>query len=91
MELGKKYTVWSVRKADNNGAAVWIKAGYAFANRDGSTNVWLDVLPLDGKLHIREAGERRELAGTTQQPQQPKQSEEQSLEAQSDSQFMGGH
>lgn len=33
---------------------VWIKAGSAWVNRDGSVNVYLDVLPLDGKLHIRE-------------------------------------
>ncbi len=85
MEFGKKYTVYSVRKADSSGAAVWIRAGYAWANRDGSANVTLDVLPIDGKLHIREAAERREYAGSTKE-----QSEEQ-LEAQADSQFMGGH
>jgi hypothetical protein len=34
---------------------VWVKAGSAFLNRDGSLNVYLDVLPLDGRLHVREA------------------------------------
>ena len=52
---GKRYTVYSVRKAGNT-AAVWVKAGYAWGNRDGSVNVSLEVLPVDGKLHIRDTG-----------------------------------
>ena len=70
MEMGKRYVVFSVRKQDKNGAAVWIRAGYAWANPDGSANVTLDVLPLDGKLHIREYAEKREYAGSTSAPQQ---------------------
>ncbi len=42
---------------------IWVKAGSAWVNRDGSLNVYLDVLPLDGKLHVREALERRDGAG----------------------------
>jgi len=34
--------------------SVWTKVGIAFVNRDQSLNVLLDVIPLDGKLHIRE-------------------------------------
>ena len=90
MEFGKRYAVFSVKKAENNGAAIWVRAGYAWANRDGSANVSLDVLPLDGKLHIREAGERREYAGSTSPPQKPKQLEAQSVQL-ADSQSMGGH
>jgi hypothetical protein len=33
---------------------LWIHIGIAFINRDGSINVRLNALPLDGKLHIRE-------------------------------------
>jgi hypothetical protein len=33
---------------------LWIHIGVAFINRDGSINVRLNALPLDGKLHIRE-------------------------------------
>ena len=91
MEFGKRYAVFSVKKAEHNGAAIWVRAGYAWANRDGSANVTLDVLPLDGKLHIREAGERREYAGSTNtQQQKPKQSEAQSVQL-VDTQSMGGH
>ena len=91
MEFGKRYAVFSVKKAEHNGAAIWVRAGYAWANRDGSANVTLDVLPLDGKLHIREAGERREYAGSATAQQQPsKQPEAQTVQS-VDTQSMGGH
>ncbi len=31
----------------------WTLIGLAFVNKDGSLNVKLNQLPLDGKLHIR--------------------------------------
>ncbi len=34
--------------------AIWTKIGIAFLNRDQSLNVRLDMLPLNGKLHIRD-------------------------------------
>lgn len=67
---GKRLQVFSIKetsdKADDK-KSVWVKAGSAWVNRDGSLNVYLDVLPLDGKLHVREATDdkRTELAGTT--------------------------
>lgn len=91
MEIGKRYAVFSVRKAEKTGAAIWVRAGYAWANRDGSANVTLDVLPLDGKLHIREAGEKREYAGTATGSQQSQQeSRTQSMQL-VEVQSMGGH
>ena len=67
MVAGKRYQVFSVRESrgpeGSKAPASWVKAGSAWVNRDGSLNVYLDVLPLDGKLHIREALERREAAG----------------------------
>ena len=56
MELGKRYVVFSVVKPAKSSATIWIRAGVANMNRDGSVNVTLDVLPVDGKLHIREVG-----------------------------------
>jgi hypothetical protein len=53
MEVGKRYAVFSIRTLKEG--SVWSRAGSAFANKDGSVNIYLDVLPLDGKLHIREA------------------------------------
>jgi hypothetical protein len=57
---GKRFAVFSIRKA--TGGSVWTRAGTAFCNKDGSLNVVLDVIPLDGRLHVREAGEKREAA-----------------------------
>jgi hypothetical protein len=36
----------------------WMKVGIAFLNHDQSWNVYLDVLPLDGKLQIRDEDQR---------------------------------
>lgn len=58
MVPGKRLAVFSIRA--NKGGSVWIRAGTAFVNKDCSLNLVLDVLPLDGKLHIREAGEKRD-------------------------------
>jgi hypothetical protein len=70
MVTGKRYQVFSIReksasvaRGDQKGdekSTQWIKAGSAWVNRDGSLNVYLDVLPLDGKLHVREALEKRD-------------------------------
>ena len=54
LPVGKRLQVFSI-KSDANGATMWVKAGSAWVNRDGSMNVYLDMLPLDGRLHIREA------------------------------------
>lgn len=45
------FNVFSIRPGKDG--SVWVKAGSAYVNRDGSINVYLDVLPLDGKLHLR--------------------------------------
>ncbi len=55
---GKRLQVFSIKETtQNNGEkkTIWVKAGSAWMNRDGSLNIYLDVLPLDGKLHVREA------------------------------------
>ena len=91
MEFGKKYAVYSVRKAEKTGAAIWVRAGYAWANRDGSANVALDVLPLDGKLHIREAGEKREYAGAATSPTQTQQQAGTQSMQLVEMQSLGGH
>ncbi len=55
---GKRLAVFSIR--EGKGGSIWVRAGSAFVNKDGSLNILLDVLPLDGKLHVREAGEKKE-------------------------------
>ena len=56
LSAGKRLAVFSIR--EGRGGSVWVRAGSAFVNRDGSLNVLLDVLPLDGRLHVRDANER---------------------------------
>lgn len=55
---GKRLQVFSIKeipeKPNEEKRTLWVKAGTAWVNRDGSLNVYLDVLPLDGKLHVRE-------------------------------------
>ncbi len=60
LEVGKRLAVFSIRKTKNG--TVWVRAGNAYVNRDGSLNVWLDVLPMDGTLHVREAAEKKDAA-----------------------------
>ncbi len=57
LDSGKRLAVFSIRPGKNG--SIWVRAGVAEVNRDGSVNLQLDVLPLDGKLHVREAFERR--------------------------------
>lgn len=91
MELGKKYVVYSVRKTDKNGATVWVRAGTAVANSDGSSNVHLDVLPLDGKLHIREAADATVFAGSAANPPSIQPQPALTAVAMVDTQSMGDH
>lgn len=36
------------------GKSYWVRVGTAFENRDGSLNVYLDAIPVNGRLQIRE-------------------------------------
>jgi hypothetical protein len=63
MVTGKRYQVFSIKETKQNDGkmtSIWVRAGSAWVNRDGSFNVYLDVLPLDGKLHVREAVDKRD-------------------------------
>jgi hypothetical protein len=40
--------------------SVWTKVGSAFPNKDGSLNVYLSALPINGKHQIRERKEKDE-------------------------------
>ena len=51
----KKLTVFSIKKW--KGGSIWVRAGAAWINKDGSMAIRLDVLPLDGALHVRETAE----------------------------------
>jgi hypothetical protein len=55
---GKRYAVFAIRTT-KRGESVWIRAGVAYVQADDSMNLTLDVLPIDGQLHIREAGQKQ--------------------------------
>lgn len=49
MKPGTRMAVFSITDG-----SVWRRAGTATVNKDGSICVELEILPIDGKLHIRE-------------------------------------
>jgi hypothetical protein len=83
--IGKRLAVFSIK--ENKGGNIWVRAGSAFVNRDGSLNVLLDVLPLDGRLHVREAMEKKEVAAPAVAPAVSPYTTHSDLE----SQPVGGH
>ncbi len=38
----------------------WTRVGVAYTNRDGSTNIQLDALPVSGRLQVRSDEDRAE-------------------------------
>ncbi|MGC4120229.1 MAG: hypothetical protein QM765_37735 [Myxococcales bacterium] len=49
----KKLAVFTIVEM-NEERALWRRVGNAYLNRDGSYNLYLDALPVNGKLHMRE-------------------------------------
>jgi hypothetical protein len=45
---------------ERSGRHFWNRVGTAFHNHDGSMNIYLDALPRDGKIQIREDDRDRE-------------------------------
>lgn len=58
MEERKRRKVLCPVQNEKTGRTYWMKLGIAFENRDGSTNIYLDALPVNGKLQLREFDER---------------------------------
>jgi hypothetical protein len=46
------------------GKRIWSRVGTAFKNRDGSINVFLDSLPIGGKIQLREDDRERQPRAT---------------------------
>lgn len=47
------HTCFSVRPRTGDRKDFWARIGSAWVNKDGSFNVTLDALPLDGKIVMR--------------------------------------
>jgi hypothetical protein len=56
-EMKKKKVLCPVERG---GKTYWKTLGMAFVNKDNSINVYLDGLPWNGKLHLRDFDERDE-------------------------------
>ena len=52
------YTI--VDRSEEDRDDIWDRIGYAFVNKDSSINVYLNALPCNDKLHIREVKEKEE-------------------------------
>ena len=50
----KQRVVYAIIEKPGREKAVWMKLGYAYVNHDHSITVYLDALPMGGKLQIRE-------------------------------------
>ena len=55
--------VYVIIEKDSLEKPVFRRVGTAFVNRDDSMNVYLDAVPLSGKLHIRDAERSRNRSG----------------------------
>jgi len=49
------YDVYHIMEREG-AKSIWTKIGSALLNKDGSINVFLDALPVDGRLQIRQSG-----------------------------------
>src|SRR5450432_4219488 len=84
---GKRYSVFSIRTTKKH-ETIWIRAGFAYVKPDDSMNITLDVLPMDGQLHVRETGEKRNNTNNTPARSEKAAEPVPTLAAQ---QAMGGH
>lgn len=69
-ESGKqRFEVHTIVKRDGQNGEVksfWVRVGSAFTNKDGSINVFLDALPVNGQLQLRVPQPRDEQGGGQQ-------------------------
>lgn len=48
------YAAYTIVETNGDADDYWQRVGSAWINKDGSINISLNALPLNGKLHIRE-------------------------------------
>lgn len=46
--------VYTIVERQRDGKKYWLRIGAAFENRDGSINIYLDAMPTNGQLQLRE-------------------------------------
>ncbi len=50
----KKKAVYSIIDKNGTGRGYWVRLGTAYVNRDQSLSVYLNALPINARLHIRD-------------------------------------
>ena len=55
-QLGNKdrKTVYTIVERGRDAKSYWVKVGVGFVNRDGSINLRLDAVPVNGTLQVRD-------------------------------------
>jgi len=48
----RNYAVFTIVEVEDK--AYWRRVGNGYLNRDGSYNLYLEALPINGRLHMRE-------------------------------------
>jgi hypothetical protein len=87
---GIRYTVFCIRKKDSG--SIWVRAGVAFVQPDDSMNLFLDVLPIEGHLHIRQTGNKSSaLSSKVSVSNNDNNRGQPATPALADQQAMGGH
>ena len=64
LEENKVKIAYTVVERNRDGRKFWVRVGAAFVNRDGSLNVRLDAMPVNGELQIRDYQPREAREGT---------------------------
>ena len=63
--------VFTIIEKEGWDKSVWLKVGAAFENRDGSLTLFLDALPVNGKLHVRERRGKQNTSAGEASPTNP--------------------
>lgn len=59
----RRKDVFTIIEREGYDKPLWVRVGTGWVNRDGSINVRLDALPVNGQLHIRDHEEREPASG----------------------------
>jgi hypothetical protein len=62
MDANKMKVVYTITERGEK--SWWTKIGVAYVNRDGSLNVKLEAMPVNGTMHVRDWTPREEQAGS---------------------------
>jgi len=54
MSKSPDFVVYTVVETKGDAKDFWQRVGSAWSNKDGSLNIVLNALPVNGKLHVRQ-------------------------------------